>query len=129
MGLKDLQVRTDPNDLIVKDGIVYILEIDIDGKQIVKIGVTARKIEERVCEILTSFWKSYRVFPRLYPKRFRRTSDIYGKEKALLSYFSDRKYTSEKKFSGCQELVDVPLDEVVKKYEEILNKADDGKEV
>jgi len=107
-----------------KAGIVYVLEIDVDGKRVIKIGVTGRKIEDRCSEILVSYFKSYREFPYLRPKRFRKTADMFAREKELLTYFSDRKYTSEKKFGGCQELVDVPVEEVVEKYEEVMSNAE-----
>ena len=39
-------------------GILYLLEIDLDERSIIKIGITNRKIESRVCDILTSIFKS-----------------------------------------------------------------------
>ena len=116
-----LKVSYDLDNVAKTAGVLYVLELDVDGKTVVKIGLTHRKVEERVCEILTSYWKSYRVFPRCYPKRFRKVEDVYAKEQELLRYFSDRKYESEKRFSGCQELVDVAVDEVVQKYEELVS--------
>ena len=102
-------------------GIVYVLEVEIGDRKVVKIGVTRRKIEDRVVEILTSFFKSYRYFPKVYPKRFKTTDDILGKEAELHKHFSDRRYECEHKFSGSTEFFDVPLDEVVEKYEEVVN--------
>lgn len=105
-----------------REGLLYLLEIEVDGKVVVKIGVTCRdKIEDRCAEILVSHFKSYRFFPYLRPKRFRKVDDIFGKEKWLLEYFKDRKYESAKKFGGCQELVDVPIDEVVEVYEGLVS--------
>lgn len=104
-----------------KDGIVYILDLDVDDIRVVKIGVTTRKVEDRVLEILLSYWKTYRVFPRCYPKRFKRTTNIYEKEKLLLDYFSDCKFECAKQFSGYQELVYAPLEDVVEIYEKVIN--------
>ena len=101
-------------------GIVYILVLEIDGKTISKIGLTARKIEDRVCEILTSYFKSYRIFPQCYPKRFSSTNHILVKEQMLLEWFKEYKYTSERKFSGCQELVEVDLDVLVDTHSRVL---------
>ena len=39
----------------------------------------------------------------------------------LLTYFSDCKFECAKQFSGYQELVYVPLDDVVEAYEKVLN--------
>ena len=62
----------------IKDdkGIVYLLLIDLDEGQVIKIGLTTRPVEERCQEIIASYWKYTRVFPRLYTKRFRETDDI-----------------------------------------------------
>lgn len=115
------KVSTKDIDKNKKDGIVYVLDIDVDGKQLVKIGITGRKIEDRVVEILTSHFHAYREFPRCRPKRYRKTTEMYVKEQMLLNYFSGYKYDTEKKFGGCQELVDVPLDVVVSYYERVLD--------
>ena len=48
-------------------GILYLVYFELDGKQLVKIGVTARTIEERVSEILISIFKKYREFPYCKP--------------------------------------------------------------
>ena len=85
------------------DGIVYILYMWIDDVRVVKIGVTTRAIEERVVEILTSYWHKYRVFPKLYPKRFKKTTRILEKEQMLHTYFADRKYEFAEKFDGSSE--------------------------
>ena len=85
------------------DGIVYLLYMWVDDLMVVKIGVTTRKVEERVVEILTSYWQQYRVFPKLYPKRFKKTSEILSKEQMLHEYFRDKQYEFEKKFDGSTE--------------------------
>lgn len=102
------------------EGIVYVLDIEVDGKRVVKVGLTTKKIEERVVQILASHFKAYRFFPYCRPKRFRRTDNIYDKEQKILKYFADRKYESEIKFDGSTELLDVALDEVVEVYEKVL---------
>ena len=42
-----------------KNGILYVILIELEGKPLVKIGVTHRSIEDRVVEILTSIFKRY----------------------------------------------------------------------
>ena len=102
--------------------ILYLLEIMVGDLQVIKIGVTCRKIEDRVCEILTSFFKSYRYFPYLRPKRFRKTTDVYEKEAKLLEHFKEYKYEPDSRFSGSTELISgVDLDVVVEEYERLLN--------
>lgn len=102
-------------------GLLYLVQFDLDGKELVKIGVTSRSIEERVSEILVSIFKKYREFPYCRPKRFRKTSDAYEKEALLHEYFRDYNYQPAKKFSGSTEFFDIPLDQVVEAYETLLN--------
>lgn len=106
-------------------GILYLVYFELDGKQLVKIGVTARTIEERVSEILVSIFKKYREFPYCRPKRFRKTGNVYEKEAQLHEYFREYNYEPAKKFSGSTEFFDIPLDDVVKVYENLL----DGKDL
>ena len=87
------------------DGIVYILEMVVDGIDVVKIGVTGRaNVDDRCLEILTSYKSQYRHFCYLKPKRYRKTSDIYEKEKVLHNYFKECSYTPEKRFGGSSEI-------------------------
>ena len=103
------------------DGILYILELDVDGNRVVKVGLTRRdNICERVCEITTSYFQQYRYFPYVRPKRFRHVVNVYAKEQYILKYFKDKKYKSEKKFSGCEELLDVDVEQVVQVYEQLI---------
>ncbi|AGM46844.1 hypothetical protein BZG00_15360 [Salinivibrio kushneri] len=104
-----------------EDGILYILFFRMEDKELVKIGVTSRDdIEIRVSEILVSIFKKYREFPYCRPKRFRKTEKVFEKERFLHKYFEKRRYTTAKKFSGSTEFFEVPLDEVVQVYEDLL---------
>lgn len=103
-----------------ENGILYVVQFNLEDKELVKIGVTSRTIEDRVSEILVSIFGKYREFPYCRPKRFRKTEDMYGKESILHEYFKDRRYTTSKKFSGSTEFFDVPLEEVVEVYEKLL---------
>lgn len=105
---------------VSKNGILYVLLIELEDKQLVKIGITTRSIEERVSEILLEVFKKYRYFPYCRPKRFRNTSDIAHKEKTLHKIFKDKQYKTSKKFGGHTELFDVPLEDVVLEYEKII---------
>lgn len=107
-------------DLEEGSGILYLVHFNLEDKDLVKIGVTSRSIEERMSEILVSIFKQYRMFPYCRPKRFRKTGDAYQKEASLLSHYSNYCYTPEKKFSGSTEFIDFPLDDIVATYEELL---------
>ena len=119
------------------DGILYVLVMIVDEIEVYKIGVTQRpKIEERVCEILTSHFVQYRYFPFCRPKRFSSTTDVYGKEAMMHKYFHDYRYEPEKRFSGSTELfTGVPLQTIVDVYkrcidgENILKEREDVNEI
>jgi hypothetical protein len=101
-------------------GILYLVYFELEGKALVKIGVTGRTIEERVSEILVSIFKKYREFPYCRPKRFKKTSDVYEKEAQLHKYFEKYNYKFAKKFSGSTEFFEVDLNLVVEAYEKLL---------
>ena len=124
MGLKDRKVAK-PTEVVEDEGILYLIEMDVDGKRVVKIGLTRRAtIDERLVEIALAHFKAYRQINYMRPKRFRKTSNVSQKEQLLLGYFSSRRYVSEKPFTGHTELVDVDIMEVVTKYEEIIDVKD-----
>ena len=100
--------------------ILYVVLFELEGKSLVKIGVTSRNIEDRVSKILTSIFKKYREFPYCRPKRFRRTGMAYEKEALLHKHFKEYSYKTQNKFSGSTEFFDVPLELVVTAYEELL---------
>lgn len=105
---------------VQKDGILYLLAFTLEDTPLVKIGMTRRPlIEERVCEILTSIWKQYRVFPECYVKRYRKTDDVEMKERILLKQFDSFAFTPSKAFSGSTELVTAPLEDVVSLYDDL----------
>ncbi len=99
-------------------GIVYAILVELEGKELVKIGVTHRRIQDRVAEILTGIFMKYREFPRCKPLRFKTTEDPYQVEKDFHDYYSEHRYTPEKKFGGSTEFFDVPFEDVVKVYDE-----------
>jgi len=115
-----MKISKDGLNLEEDVGILYIVYFELEEKQLVKIGVTTRNIEDRVSEILVSIFKKYREFPYCRPKRFRKTGNVYEKEAQLHRYFKERNYEPKNKFSGSTEFFDVPLDEVVEVYEQLL---------
>lgn len=105
------------------EGIVYILQIRLEERELVKIGVTTRdRVEDRVCEVLTAIWKRYRVFPECTVKRYRRTVDIYGKESYLHRAFKEFKYSTLHKFGGSTEMFLLDIEDVVSVYDELIPK-------
>ena len=117
----NFKVSHDLENVTKADGILYVLEVEVDGKLVVKVGLTRRSdICDRVCEITTSYFQSYRYFPYVRPKKFSKVMNVYAKEQFILKYFKDCKYESAKKFSGCEELLDVDVGVVVELYEQLV---------
>ena len=110
-----------------RPGILYVILIELEGKALVKIGVTHRCIEDRVSEILVGIFKKYREFPYCKPKRFKVTNSIYEKEKTLHKHFSEYSYQPSKKFGGSTEFFDIPLDDVVDVYDKLLSSSESVK--
>lgn len=104
--------------------IVYLLEIHMEDKVLVKIGITSRSVGERAAEILLSAFGPYREFFYCRPKRYRKTTDMLGKEAMLHKYFEDRRYKTKFAFGGSTEIFDIPLDEAVEVYERVLDGED-----
>ena len=101
-------------------GIVYVLEITLEDKKLVKVGYTARpKVEDRVCEILVSIWKRYRVFPQCHVKKYKSFHDPAAKEKSLHRLLAEHGYTTKYVFSGSTEFFDVPLERVIELYDQL----------
>ena len=114
-----LQVSTEK---VADETILYLLELTIDGQDVYKIGITTRNIEQRVCEILSSHFGSYRYFPYCRPKRFRKTTNAYEYEQLLLDYFKEFKFTPYSKFSGSTELLSgLELEVIVQAYETLYD--------
>lgn len=115
-------LRISAKDECVSEGIVYLLVIRLeDDTEVYKIGVTTRKIQERVGEILASFWTQYRYFPYCKPKRFRSTNDIFEKEAKIHKELAEFSYEFDKKFGGSSEFFSgVALDKVIEIYERIV---------
>lgn len=99
--------------------ILYLLEIDIEGTKVCKFGVTRRKVEDRVAEILTSLFYKTRRFHYCYPKRFKTVDNALDKEAKLLEYFGEYRYEGYK-FSGHTEVRLISLEEAVKVYDYLV---------
>lgn len=110
---------TTPHDIEGQEGILYLLVIQLEEKTLIKIGMTSRRVEERVCEVLTAIWKRYRVFPECKVKRYRTVKDVFKKEAYLHSLFTSNRYTTKYSFGGSTEFFDCALDEVVAAYDDI----------
>ena len=100
---------------------LYLLHMEIEGKRICKIGITSKKIEDRLQGIVMSFFSKYRYCPFLYPKRYKKVDSALVKEQKILEYMKEYKWQSEKQWGGWTETLDVELDVLVGVYEKVVN--------
>lgn len=114
-------LKVDKKAVKEDEGIVYLLEITIEGEKYVKVGVTSRTMEERAAEIAISCFRSYRYFPHIYPKRYRKTTGIYQKEAEILQALKEYRAEPDKLVSGHTEMHKIELDHAVVVYERVLN--------
>ena len=100
-------------------GILYLLELELEDKKLVKIGVTSRPMRDRLAELCIAMWNVYRYVPRIYVKKYTLVEGYISKEKELHKYFKNRKYKCEHNFCGSCEVFDAPMEEVVEIYNKI----------
>lgn len=103
----------------LQSGTVYIIKMVLDcGTVIYKIGITARKFEDRLAEIVIDVFKHLRYIPRTTAKRFTSSTNYEHVETELLSMYKDKKYTWGFTFGGCTEFIcDVDEEELLAEYD------------
>ena len=117
-----MKLTINTNGIVKNTGIVYVLLIYLEDKELVKIGITTGKVEDRVVSILKSIWARYREFPKCIVKRYRTTEDIRAKEKELHALFNEKRYKTQFTFDGSTEFFDITVDEVVEAYDNRIPK-------
>ena len=115
-----IKLKSRPDVMDSSTAILYLVLFELDGKKLVKIGITTRTIEDRVSEILVGIFKKYREFPYCRPKKFTSVKDARGKEQLLHKYFKEFKYYPQHSFSGCTEFFEVDLDIAVEAYKKAI---------
>lgn len=90
-----------------KSGVVYLMKFDFEDRFIYKIGLTTRRAEERLMEILLSFHLVYGYCPKAKVVSVICAEDISSLEKNLLEYArnnSEVNITSSD-IDGCSEFM------------------------
>ena len=100
--------------------ILYLLDMELEDKMVRKIGITSKKIEDRLQGIAMSVFSKHRYVPYIRPKRYRKVDNALVKEQKILEYMKEYKWTSEKEFGGHTEMLDVDLDVLVDVYEKVV---------
>ena len=124
--------RSKGKDHQKEKGIVYILKMwlgDMDNPELVyKIGVTTRKIDIRMLELAADHFRVYRYIPKMYAKRFTKTSCYYQMESDLHEMYKEYKYIPDKKIDGGTELFSgLDEDKLLDDYAKLIDKYKDKK--
>lgn len=120
-----MKLTVSKKDVSDTKGMLYVLVIHLEDKELVKVGITQRaKIEDRVSEVLVSIFKKYRVFPFCSPRKFTTVEDVFKKEAEMHKYLDAYRYKTEHAFSGHSEFFHVDLDLVLDAYARLLNGED-----
>ena len=101
--------------------ILYLQDMELEDKMVRKIGITSKKIEDRLQGIAMSVFSKHRYVPYIRPKRYRKVDNALVKEQKILEYMKEYKWVSEKEFGGHTEMLDVDLDVLVDVYEKVVN--------
>ena len=116
------KVNTNPVTKRKIRGIVYVLEMSVEGTLMYKVGVTARggnALESRVMEISVSYYRQYGYFPQVVPLRYGSTKWYYEVESCLHQKLSSHT-VKVKKFDGHTELFGCSREEVLRWYDAVM---------
>jgi len=121
------KLRVSKKEMADDEGILYLLYVMHEGCKLVKIGITKRPtIVDRVLEIVAGYYKVYRIFPEVYPKRHRRTTMVFKKEAMMHAYYRDMKVEFDKPFTGYTEMFKIDDEEhLLEVYQRVV----DGEEL
>lgn len=103
------------------DGEVYMLQIDIDGRSVIKIGTTNRCALKRALEISEVIHGAYKFLPKIQILINERTQNNYAVEAALLAKLKEYKYVPMFEFDGCSELVECDHAIAISAYRECID--------
>ncbi len=103
-------------------GIVYVIRMELDSGEVVyKVGITTRKIEDRLAEILIGVFKYLRYVPRTSVRRFSKSERYEWVERELLDRYADKKYEWGFSFGGSTEFVcGVEEEELLEVYDSLM---------
>jgi len=104
---------------------LYLLSIELpSGLTIVKIGkASGGSSKARMMQICESIYDKFRYTPRILIKRDREVSEdvVFKWETMLHNYFSNYRYETKHKWSGCSEAFLVPLEDAVQAFEAVVD--------
>ena len=103
------------------NGTVYVLQMELEGKTLFKIGASSRSANKRTGEILCEIEYKYGYFPRTRIVKSRQCKDYYRVEAALHERFKKNWYKTQHEFSGSSEVFDITLADILEWYDWEIN--------
>jgi hypothetical protein len=94
-----------------------------DGDVVYKIGkASGRSSVDRMMQIIRDFYFKYKVTPRVKIWRDREVcaDKVFEFETMLHKFFVKYRYMPIIPFTGCTELFDVPLEDIIQAYEAVI---------
>lgn len=113
---RDLFKRITSN--INKDGYLYCIRVQLEGKNVVKIGKTHMKMNESDDSVITRLSRRYHTYyPTFEMTHFVRVIDVHTAERHLFDMLSDIKLeNSNEHFYDIQERIDNAFTEIKSLY-------------
>lgn len=105
------------------EGTVYVFKMVLDcGNVVYKVGITSRdRVEDRLGEVVLSFFSKYRYIPRTTVKRYRKSVSYEQLEREIHKELSIHAFEFDKTFGGCTEFFCADEDVILDIYDKHLS--------
>ena len=110
-----------PKGIQRKNGTVYIVSVEIEGKVLYKVGATAGNVRRRVLQVIESIEQAYGYFPRCAVIVGSKCKNYYQVERKIHKALVEYAYCTECTFSGSTELFECDEEVVRKAYKECIS--------
>ena len=107
------------------NGTVYVIEIEMDGVIVHKVGATKGSARKRVLQILEGVEREYEYFPKCTVVAERMCANYYQMESKIHRELSEYSYTSKHSFCGSSELFKLELDILLEVYNGVIDSDDE----
>lgn len=108
------------------NGTVYLLEIELEGKVVYKVGVTANAlVKTRVLQLIDGMEKVYGYYPKVTVRAEEKCSNYYQVESMVHRELEDYSYEACEVFGGCTELFIGEYAIISDKYKECIANSDE----
>ena len=106
-----------------KDGVVYVVRVELDGEVLYKVGATQYSAVKRVLQVVEHIANAYGYFPKCKIVKQERCKNYYQVEKAIHKELEvyDYGYSCKEKFNGSTEIFKCELDILLEIYQKVVS--------